>query len=114
MLGTMYFFMNARKHKIVSGAEEMVGSFGFAVEDFENGEGFVRIHGERWQARCKEAVSKDNKLDWTNIDADFKGASGYTDGKYRLFKAPLNELSIFFFKAGIMDIDLIGVTGFKW
>ena len=68
MLATMYFFMNARKRKIVSGAEEMVGSFGFAVEDFENGKGFVRIHGERWQARCNEAVSKDNKLVVTEMD----------------------------------------------
>ncbi len=68
MLATMYFFMNARRHKVVSGSEEMVGSSGFAVDKFVHGKGFVRIHGERWQARCDTPVHKDEELVVTAMD----------------------------------------------
>ena len=46
----------------------MVGSVGFAVDNFENGKGFVRIHGERWQARSEATVDKEDKLVVTDMD----------------------------------------------
>jgi membrane-bound serine protease (ClpP class) len=56
-LGTALFFLLAmgslvksRRRPIVSGREELIGAQGEVMEDFE-GEGWARVHSERWRVR---------------------------------------------------------------
>ena len=41
--------LSARRRKVVSGPEEMIGASG-AVQDWSDGKGHVFVHGERWSA----------------------------------------------------------------
>jgi len=45
-----------RTRPVVSGREEMIGSTGEAIADFQDGEGAVRVHSEQWSARSDKAV----------------------------------------------------------
>lgn len=58
MLGRLY---TVSRKKVVTGAEEMVGGIGEAMEDFA-GTGRVWIHGESWLAQCPAAVKKGRKV----------------------------------------------------
>ncbi|NOQ46901.1 MAG: nodulation protein NfeD [Desulfobulbaceae bacterium] len=58
MLGRLY---TVSRKKVVTGAEDMVGGIGEAMEDF-TGTGRVWIHGESWQAQCPSAVKKGRKV----------------------------------------------------
>ncbi|HWH40140.1 MAG TPA: nodulation protein NfeD [Usitatibacter sp.] len=56
-LGTAAFFvlalgslMRSRRRPVVSGREELIGAHGEVMEDFE-GEGWARVHSERWRVR---------------------------------------------------------------
>lgn len=56
-LGTAAFFVFAlgsvvrsRRRPVVSGREELIGAHGEVMEDFE-GEGWARVHSERWRVR---------------------------------------------------------------
>lgn len=49
--------LKARRQPVVSGAEEMIGLLGIAVEDFSE-HGSVQIHGEIWQAESLEPMRK--------------------------------------------------------
>lgn len=49
IMAAMGLLIRSHRRRIVTGAEEMIGSIGRAMEDFE-GEGRVFIHGEIW--RC--------------------------------------------------------------
>jgi membrane-bound serine protease (ClpP class) len=42
--------LKARKRPVVSGREELIGSTGVVLEDFER-EGWARVHGETWRIR---------------------------------------------------------------
>jgi len=69
MIGTMWLAMRARRQKVVSGIEEMLGMTAEALEDFDDaGEGTVWVHGERWQARAAMTVSKGQKLKVRQVD----------------------------------------------
>lgn len=59
--------LQARRRPIVSGAEEMIGAAGIALENFSE-HGRVRVHGEEWQARAARAVKKGQKLRVTGRD----------------------------------------------
>lgn len=74
LLATVWFTIRSRRHTIVSGAEELVGMHGEALEDFD-GIGAVWVHGERWRARSTAAVSKGQavrvrKLDGLTVDVE--------------------------------------------
>ncbi len=56
MLGTVFLAHRARKRPIASGAEQMVGAIGVAVESFE-GEGRIRLYGEDWAATSAQPVA---------------------------------------------------------
>jgi len=45
----------------VTGAEQMIGSFGVALEDFDD-RGWVRVHSERWIARTHTCALKGQKV----------------------------------------------------
>ena len=56
-----------RKKKVVTGAEEMIGITGEAMEDFTE-QGRVWVHGESWQARSTAPVIKGQKIQVTAKD----------------------------------------------
>lgn len=49
--------LKARRRKVVTGMEELIGSEARVLEDFK-GEGRVRLHGEIWQAHCPLPLHK--------------------------------------------------------
>ena len=49
--------LGTRKAKPVTGTEEMIGSHGRALEDFDH-QGRVFVHGENWHARTRNSVRK--------------------------------------------------------
>lgn len=65
--GMVRMAVKARKRKIVSGAEGMIGRAAEALEDFE-GSGNVRVQGEIWKARAKKPVRRGEMLRVTGID----------------------------------------------
>ena len=50
LAGIVWMFNRARQRPVVTGAEQMIGSYAEAVNDFE-GAGTVRFGGEMWNAR---------------------------------------------------------------
>lgn len=67
LLGIIWFAMKSRVRPVVSGAEEMTLMMASALEDFET-DGGVWVHGERWQARTSEPVTKGQTLRVTRVD----------------------------------------------
>ena len=53
--------LRARRRPVVSGPEEMVGAVGEALEDLQ-GEGWARVHGERWRVRCATPLKRGERL----------------------------------------------------
>ncbi len=58
--------LRARRRPVVSGREEMVGAAGEALEDLQ-GEGWARVHGERWRVRCAVPLKRGERLRVTAI-----------------------------------------------
>lgn len=58
--------IRARRRPVVSGREEMVGAAGEALEDLQ-GEGWARVHGERWRVRCTVPLKRGERLRVTAI-----------------------------------------------
>ncbi len=56
-----------RRKKFVSGAEEMIGSIGEAMEDFEQ-QGMIRVHSESWKAQSTGPVNKGQKVEVLSMD----------------------------------------------
>jgi membrane-bound serine protease (ClpP class) len=59
--------LKARSRPIVSGAEELIGSVGEALEDFD-GDGMARVHSELWKVRSKGPVKSGQKLRVEGVD----------------------------------------------
>lgn len=58
----------AAHHKpVVSGSEEMLGSIGEVLEDFDH-KGTIRIHGELWQGITETPLKRGNQVKVTHID----------------------------------------------
>ncbi len=62
-LGVVWFAMKARRRRIVSGAEELMGAAGEALDAFAEkpGSGYVgrvRVHSEEWQARARQPIKQ--------------------------------------------------------
>jgi membrane-bound serine protease (ClpP class) len=53
--------LKARRRPVVSGREEIVGSVGEAIGDFEH-EGWARIHGETWRVRSEVPIQRGKKV----------------------------------------------------
>jgi len=56
-----FFIVKARRSRVMTGQEELMGSIGVAVQDFEK-EGMVRVHGELWKARSEKSIKKDQHV----------------------------------------------------
>lgn len=57
LLGFARLMVRQRRRPVVSGAEELLGATGVALEDFD-AEGRVRVHGEIWQASSTAALHR--------------------------------------------------------
>jgi len=55
-----------RRRPVVSGREEMIGAAGEVLEDFE-GEGWARVHGERWRVRAAGALHAGERVRVTGV-----------------------------------------------
>ena len=64
IMGRLY---TMRRKKVVTGAEEMIGITGEAMEDFTE-KGRVWVHGESWQAQSTAPVKKGQKIEVTAKD----------------------------------------------
>lgn len=58
---------SSHKKPVVSGSEEMIGSVGEALEDFE-GRGRIRVHSETWNAFADKPVKTGDKVKVTALD----------------------------------------------
>ena len=61
LMALMYFLVRSFRRPVVSGAEEMVGATGEALEDFM-GEGAVFVHGERWRAHAQGQLRRGDQV----------------------------------------------------
>jgi membrane-bound serine protease (ClpP class) len=60
-VGVMSLALKARRRKIVSGSEAMIGIVGEALEKFDE-LGRVRVQGEEWQARSRKPVKRGTRV----------------------------------------------------
>lgn len=60
-IGVMFMALKARRRRVVSGKEEMIGAIGEALENFK-GAGRVRVHSEEWQARSESPLKRGQKV----------------------------------------------------
>ncbi len=60
-IGAIALAMQARKRAVVSGAEELIGATGEALENFK-GVGRVRVHSEEWQARAAAPLKRGERI----------------------------------------------------
>jgi membrane-bound serine protease (ClpP class) len=56
----------SRRRAVVSGREEMLGATGEALDDID-GEGWARVHGERWKVRTGRPLRRGQKLRVTGM-----------------------------------------------
>jgi membrane-bound serine protease (ClpP class) len=56
--------LRARRSRVVSGAEEMVGAVGEVIDP----QGWAFVHGERWQVRSRQPLSAGQKIRVSRID----------------------------------------------
>lgn len=70
LLGLLiWIIIKSTRLRTVSGKEGMLGESGFAVEDFQQGRGQVKIHGEIWQAVCGDAITKGDRVEITGMES---------------------------------------------
>jgi membrane-bound serine protease (ClpP class) len=60
-IGVIGFAVKSRRSPVVSGAEEMIGAVGEALEDFEHS-GQVRVHSEIWSAEAVRPVRRGQRV----------------------------------------------------
>lgn len=59
--------ISSQRRRIATGAEEMVGARG-EVRDWQDGYGYVLVHGERWKAVSEAPLSKGARVRVTGMD----------------------------------------------
>ena len=59
--------VRSRRRPVVSGREELIGAPGEALEEIE-GEGWARVHGERWRVRASAPLKRGQALRVAAID----------------------------------------------
>lgn len=59
--------LKARQRPVVSGREELIGSIGTALDDFEQ-RGFIRVHGEVWTAVAERPLRKHQRVRVVKMD----------------------------------------------
>jgi membrane-bound serine protease (ClpP class) len=56
------------KRPVVSGSEELIGSSGEVLEDFDGKDGWARVHGENWRIRSKQPLVQGQKVRVVRMD----------------------------------------------
>ena len=56
------------KRPVVSGSEELIGSSGEVLEDFDGKDGWARVHGETWRIRSKQPLVQGQKVRVVRMD----------------------------------------------
>lgn len=59
--------LKARRRPVVSGREELIGSIGTALDDFDQ-RGFIRVHGEVWTAVTERPLRKNQRVRVVKMD----------------------------------------------
>ena len=60
--------LKARQRPVVSGREELIGTIGEVLEDFDGKDGWARVHGETWRIRCKQPLGRGQKIRVVRMD----------------------------------------------
>ncbi len=60
--GLVYIVGKTIRRKAVSGRENLIGSTGIAIDDFKNGRGQIKIHGEIWNASAERSIKKEEAV----------------------------------------------------
>ena len=60
--------LKARKRPVVSGSEELIGSAGEVLEDFDGKDGWARVHGETWRIRSKQPLARGQRIKVVRMD----------------------------------------------
>jgi membrane-bound serine protease (ClpP class) len=64
LVSTLFIFLvvgmalKARNRPVVSGHEEMIGTTGEVVDDFDGTKGWARVHGETWRISSEQPLSR--------------------------------------------------------
>jgi membrane-bound serine protease (ClpP class) len=72
--GTLFIFfvagmaLKARQRPVVSGREELIGSSGEVLEDFDGKDGWARVHGENWRIRSHQPLSRGQRVRVVSMD----------------------------------------------
>jgi membrane-bound serine protease (ClpP class) len=56
------------RRPVVSGREELIGSSGEVLEDFDGKDGWARVHGETWRIRSKQPLVHGQKVRVVHMD----------------------------------------------
>ena len=73
VISATFFFIalnlvfSAHRKPVVSGKEEMLGSIGQVIDDFDH-DGYIHIHGETWQARTLYPVKSGSRVKVTALE----------------------------------------------
>lgn len=59
--------IKSRRRPVVSGAEQLIGANGLAMDDFDS-DGMVFVHSESWEAKTNTPVQKDQQVRVTGLD----------------------------------------------
>jgi len=60
--------LKARRRPVVSGREELIGSSGEVLEDFDGKDGWARVHGETWRIRSRQPLGRGQKIRVIGMD----------------------------------------------
>jgi membrane-bound serine protease (ClpP class) len=60
--------MKSHRRPVVSGSEELIGSSGEVLEDFDGKDGWARVHGENWRIRSKQPLVRGQKIRVIQMD----------------------------------------------
>lgn len=60
--------LKARQRPVVSGREELIGSIGEVLEDFDGKDGWALVHGETWRIRSKQPLGRGQKIRIVRMD----------------------------------------------
>ena len=60
--------LRARQRPVVSGREELIGSSGVVLEDFDGKDGWALVHGENWRIRSRLPLGRGQKIRVARID----------------------------------------------
>ncbi len=63
-------FVRLRRHKAKTGEEELLGSTGVALQDFQE-TGRIRVHSESWQAHASSPVAKGQQVKVVSVEGLF-------------------------------------------